>query len=132
MNLLEDRAEDLMTRQVVTIEPERTVRAAAARMSEHGVHCLVVPVEGEGRAVGVITMKDVIQLLCEGQAEDLDELLVRDVATQPAIALPAGLCLLDCIRFMRMNGVRSAPVLSEGRVIGLLSFTDVLDRLAAA
>jgi CBS domain-containing protein len=32
----------------------------------------------------------------------------------------------DCLRLMRMSGVRSVPVLDGLRPVGLLSFTDVV------
>jgi len=38
--------------------------------------------------------------------------------------------IADCLRLMRMSGVRSAPVLDGTQLVGLLSFTDVLRAVA--
>jgi CBS domain-containing protein len=44
----------------------------------------------------------------------------------PAFGLQKGFTVGDCIKLMRMTGVRSAPVLDGTRVVGLLSYTDVV------
>ena len=54
-------AEEVMTRTLLTIEPEASVGEAAARMLEHNVHRLLV-VE-RGQLEGVITTRDLIRVL---------------------------------------------------------------------
>jgi CBS domain-containing protein len=55
---------DLMTKNVVTIEREETVRKAANLMRGRTVGCL--PVTGGGRLVGIITTADLLGLLGHG------------------------------------------------------------------
>jgi CBS domain-containing protein len=124
------RAHELMTRNVLTIAPTADLRAAARIMHEHHVHCLVVPAADPARSAGVITTKDIVQVLCASEPEALEQLRVEDVMTTPALGLQQDFLVHDCIKLMRMSGVRSAPVLDGTRVVGLLSFTDVL-RLVA-
>jgi CBS domain-containing protein len=120
------RAEEIMTRDVITIDASASLRQAARVMNQHHIHCLIVPATDPARCVGVVTMKDVVQVLCEAEAEALDELRVVDVMSAPAFGLQKGFTVGDCIKLMRMTGVRSAPVLDGTRVVGLLSFTDVV------
>ena len=54
-------AEEVMTRNLLTIDPEASVGEAAARMLEHDVHRLLV-VE-RGQLEGVITTRDLIRVL---------------------------------------------------------------------
>jgi len=124
-------AGDLMTSQVLTIEGDETLRAAAAKMNAHHVHCLLVPHNESQRCVGIITAKDIVQVLCEGEVGMLDHLLVADAMTAPAVSLQRAFLIADCLRLMRMSGVRSAPVLEGTRLVGLLSFTDVLRAVAS-
>jgi len=131
MTLLELTAGDLMTHELVTIGRDVSLREAALVMSRREHHCLLVPAADPKRAPGVITMKDVVQVLCEGDTRVVDKLFVRDVMTEPAICVQQGALVVDCIRLMRATGIRSAPVLQATTVVGLLSFTDVLRRFAS-
>jgi predicted transcriptional regulator len=119
------KVHDLMTREVVTINAHATLRAAAQLMNARRIHCLLVPAESPDGPVGVITTKDIVQVLCEADAIVLDQLHVKDAVTTPAMSVQQNLTVIDCIRLMRMTGVRSAPVLEGVALVGLISFSDV-------
>ena len=125
MSLKHLTAGKLMTEGPITIDPAETLRSAARLMSEKHLHCLLVPAE-PGRVVGVITSKDIIQVLCEGEPELLDQLQVKDAMTAPALCVQEELLIDDCLRLMRMSGVRSVPVVRGLTPVGILSFSDVL------
>jgi CBS domain-containing protein len=125
MNVKLLTASDLMTRNPIMIARTATLRAAAIIMSQQRLHCLLVPGE-QGHSVGVITSKDIVQILCEGELELLDQLHVADSMTTPVIAVQEQSLVVDCLRLMRMCGVRSVPVMSGLSPVGILSFTDVL------
>jgi acetoin utilization protein AcuB len=55
---------DLMTEPAVTVAPETTVRKAANLMRGRSIGCLVV--ERGGRAVGIVTVSDLLDLLGRG------------------------------------------------------------------
>jgi CBS domain-containing protein len=55
-------AEDVMTRNVVTVEPEDTVGHAARLMMRHGFNHL--PVMSSGRLVGILARCDILRALC--------------------------------------------------------------------
>ena len=125
MNIKHLTATDLMTRNPLTIAPHATLREAAVILNRQKLHCLLVP-GAPGDCVGVITSKDIVQILCEGEVELLDQLHVADAMTTPAIAVQEQFKIVDCLRIMRMSGVRSVPVLRGLEPVGVLSFTDVL------
>lgn len=129
MNVEQRTAAELMTKQLVIIDRSETLRAAAKKMNEHSVHCLLVPHAEPRRCTGIITAKDIVQVLCESDTSMLDRLVVADAMTETAVSLQSGFLLADCLRLMRMSGVRSAPVMEGARLVGLLSFTDVLRAL---
>jgi CBS domain-containing protein len=125
MSLKRLTAAQLMTEAPIMVDPTETLRSAARLMTEKHLHCLLVPAE-PGRVVGVITSKDIIAVLCEGEVEMLDTLRVSDVMTAPALCVQEELIIEDCLRLMRMSGVRSVPVVRGLTPVGILSFTDVL------
>ncbi|MDX2052973.1 MAG: CBS domain-containing protein [Polyangiaceae bacterium] len=126
MNLQKQTAETLMTRQLLTISADQTLRAAAALMHAHHVHCLIVPPTEEALCVGILTAKDIVQILCDGEPHLLEQLRVADAFTSPAITVQKDFTIVDCLRLMRMSGVRSVPVLDGVKLVGILSFSDVL------
>ena len=126
MSIADMKVQDLMVRQLVTIESRSTLREAARLMHTRRIHCLLVPAEDPGGPVGVITTKDIVQVLCDADSSALDQLRVADAVTMPAVSVQHLLGVVDCIRLMRMTGVRSAPVLDGMTLVGLISFSDVL------
>jgi CBS domain-containing protein len=124
-------AAQLMTVQPVVIESSQSLRAAARVMLERNIHCLLV-LGQSGQLPGIITSKDIVPVLCDGETELLDQLRVADAVTTPAISVQHDFSIVDCLRLMRMSGVRSVPVLENLRAVGILSFTDVLRAATAA
>ncbi len=59
---LEDRLSDVMTRNPITIREDESLWKAAMIMVEHGIRHLPV-VDGEGRLVGVISVRDTLRAL---------------------------------------------------------------------
>jgi predicted transcriptional regulator len=80
----------------------------------------------------VITTKDIVQVLCDGEQALLDQLLVQDSMTAPCVSVQKDFLIADCIQLMRISGVRSAPVLDGVKLIGMLSFTDIVKAVASA
>lgn len=122
-------AGDLMTKKIVMAEPHESLRAAVTRMSEHRIHGLLIQPDSPARGISILTGKDCIRVICDAGEAALDDLCVEDAMTRPAVTVPAELCITDCLRLMRLAGVRTAPVLSRGELVGILTFTDVLNSL---
>lgn len=63
-------ARDVMTREVVTIDAEATVQAAAERLLKHKVGCL--PVLEGGALVGIVTTSDLLHAIVGPHAPATD------------------------------------------------------------
>ncbi len=111
---------EIMTRDVLAVEPTTRLPEAAARMHERGVGAVVV-VES-GRLVGIFTERDVLRAVATGTADGpvgdtmtrAPETIGQDEATSHAAAL------------MIHGGFRHLPVLDEGRVAGIVSIRDLM------
>ena len=55
----------VMTREVVTVQPDATIRQAAAIMDGHTIGCL--PVVDGGRVTGIVTSSDFLRALAKGE-----------------------------------------------------------------
>lgn len=124
-------AGELCNRQVVIATPEESILAAARRMRDHRVGCLVV-VEGEPgqrRPIGIVTDRDIVVYAVADTS--LDRRSVRACMNPNLVTAREHEDLVAVIRRMRAHRVRRIPVVDEGGLLqGILSVDDVLEVLA--
>jgi CBS domain-containing protein len=109
--------------------PDESLRAAGQRMATQGIRALLVAGTEPDALPGILTSKDIVNLLASHDADVLDRLQVRDVMTRPAICIPRQANAHDCLQLMRATGVRRLPVLDGMRVVGILSTSDLFVHL---
>jgi CBS domain-containing protein len=68
----ETKVEDIMTRRVITLEPQQTVEACMVVMTDKRVRHL--PVVEEGRLIGIVSIGDILKALIEAQRLTIEEL----------------------------------------------------------
>lgn len=126
------RAEQAMATDLCWAEPHETAREAAHRMRDRKVRALLVRGASDRDLPGILTSKDIVNILGSQDVSALDVVTVADVMTRPAICVGKDTNLVDCLNLMRMSGVRRMPVLDGLRVVGILSSSDVFARALAA
>lgn len=123
------RAKDLMQTDVKTVHKNVTLLTVAKMMREFEVSCLVVEPDDDGDAFGIITRKDMVEAIVM-DANGWVSLTVDDVMTQPAITTNSSLSISNCHQLMRMVGVRRLPVVDGTNLVGILSNSDIIVKLA--
>jgi CBS domain-containing protein len=115
-----------MTRDLFTVQPDDLVDLAANLMDwEHIRH---VPVEdSEGHLVGLVSHRTLIRLLAQGVAERADPVTVRDIMKPDPVAVSPETSTLDAIEAMRRHKVACLPVVSRGKLVGILTESDLID-----
>ena len=133
------QAKDVMTPEVVTVEPDTSAKHAGELMAEHGVAALPV-VDGAHRLVGMVAEADVLRdripedpRLHLRRATDPSDvvlpLLVSGVMTTAVQAVDPATDVADLARLFVDAHLRSVPVLEDGVVVGIVSRRDVLRTL---
>lgn len=127
-----------MSAPVRTIGPDATLEECSARMAEERVRRF--PVEREGEIVGIISDSDILAAAAAHRwwghrgRRWPSSYIVADVM-KPAPAEPERtraeavspeLSLWECAAKLAHTGLRELPVVQEGRVIGVVSDTDIL------
>ena len=115
---------DIMTRSVVSIKKTMSIFDAMELMAGHRISGLPV-VDDQDNLIGVLSEKDVICLL--GAPEQDEEETVEDFMTQPAIYFEDDESLIDICDFLKKNVFRRVPIASKGKLIGIVSVSDVLE-----
>lgn len=114
---------DIMTRNVVSIQKDIPVVDAIRLMSENNITGIPV-VEEDKTLVGILSEQDVLRLFHTYEEEK--DRTVNDFMTQPAIHFEANESLRDVCYCLRDNSIRRVPVTSNGRVVGVVSRSDIL------
>lgn len=120
------RTIERVRRSGVGIEPQRTIREAAAIMERSGVGALAI-VAGED-LVGIVTDRDLVRrALARGVAADAR---VDAVMSSPVVTIAADADLHDAFDLFREHPVRRLAVVRDGRFVGMITVDDLLVDLA--
>ncbi len=114
---------DAMSSDVVSIEPDRTLRDAAELMTSRNIGAAVI-VDPEQPAPGIVTERDLVRSL--GSGEDPDGEKVSDHLTAKARFADAAWSLEKAAQEMVSGGFRHLVVVEDGEPVGVLSMRDIL------
>ena len=113
---------DVMTPNPRTVSPSDSIQSAARIMREEDTG--VVPVVDNGRAIGVVTDRDiVVRAVAEGDVPA--ERRVRDIATTPLVSVTPDTSTRDAAELMSEHQVRRLPVIENERLVGIVSLGDL-------
>ena len=110
-------------KDVITINPDATVRELLSLLAEHNVGALIV--SSDGNAVdGIVSERDVVRRLNDDDAAldgPVSTIMTSEVETcEPDAALD------DLMKLMTERRIRHVPVVTEGRLTGVISIGDVV------
>ncbi len=112
-----------MNPSVVTVEPDSSAALAARLISRHNVGAL--PVCGSDRKLrGMVTDRDIV-LRCVAAEEDPARTAVREVMTRGCASIAPGADCREATRLMAEQQVRRLPVVEEGKLVGIVSLSDL-------
>jgi CBS domain-containing protein len=117
-------AADIMTKKVVTKEPNDDLTRIAADMQRHNIGSVVI-VENR-KLVGILTERDFVRIV-ERLGALLDRSLAKDHMTTPVFSIGSDASILDIIKLMSEKHVRHLVVLDKnGQVTGIISSRDLM------
>lgn len=118
-------AEQIMSSRVITIHPHATLQEAIHLVLEHRVSGLPV-VDDDQRLIGIITE---FALLALAYDQELRQQAVEQHMTRDVLTVNAADGVNQLADLFIVHRVRRVPVLSDGRLVGLVSRRDVLATL---
>jgi len=116
------KVEDVMVRDVVTIDENSTVREAADVMNKFEIGCLIAV--KKGKAVGIITERDLLKRVV-AEARDVNKTKVKAVMSSPMVVVEPSMNLEEAVKLMFQMKIKKLPVVEEKRLVGLVSLTDI-------
>lgn len=143
------RAHQIMSRQVITIDPDASITDAIHTMLAHHVSGLPV-VDSKGRLVGIVSESDFIRRAELGTERRRGRLLaflagadraaldyarqhgrkVREIMTPNPATIQLDTPLVEIASLMEARNVKRLPVVQGDRVVGIVTRSDFLPAVA--
>ena len=115
-----------MTKDVVTIDISRGATEAARLMTDRHISSVII-VDKE-QPVGIITERDFVKKICAKELE-ISKVKVGDVMSRILTYADPDTSIDVAIQRMLNHNIRRLPILSEGKVIGIITVTDLAKHL---
>ncbi|WP_046730438.1 CBS domain-containing protein [Streptomyces humi] len=113
---------DIMTSDLVTVEPQASVAAVARVMRDEDVGAVLVTEEGHLRCL--VSDRDlVVRAFAEGA--DPDRTTIMQAASTDLVTVTPDDSLDQAVRLMREHAVRRLPVVDGDRPVGILALGDL-------
>ena len=118
--------QDVMTKKIVTIKQEKNGLDAVKLMNDHLISSLIV--ESNHEYVGIITERDVVSKIC---CRDLQPSKVNVVDIMSSIRVYASPNTPIEVAVQRMinHKIRRLPVIEGGKIVGIVTVTDLAKEL---
>jgi len=113
---------------VFTTSPEVSLAEVVRQMVEHNIGSMLVCERDLGlgeRLVGIITERDMLRFFAMGNC-DLATIRVAEVMTTKLITARPTDSVADLMGVMTTHRIRHVPVMSEERLVGMVSIGDLL------
>jgi CBS domain-containing protein len=123
------RVADLMQTDLSTVPPDAPVAEVVQAMADGHVSGLPV-VDSDGRVLGVVSATDVLQAAAEhddrkGRTTLFEHTTARDIMTSGAITIDPDADVREAAQRMLYGEVRRLFVEDKGRLLGVVSQTDI-------
>jgi CBS domain-containing protein len=122
---------DIMTKNPVTIDSERTVREAAVALDRSGVGCVLVTSKEDDheKVIGIVIEGDLVRRVLTKE-RGASELSVKSIMSSPLIVVHPNIRIEEAAKVMERNRVRRLPVVDEAGLAGVVAVSDLAKALA--
>lgn len=118
-------AKDIMTTQVMTVQPTSTIHDALTLMVQIEISGLIVT-EEDGTIVGVVTERDLLvayDFLKQTKAP------ITDYISRDVVGVTEDTPIEEVNKILMQGNVRRVPVLKDNQVVGVISRRDLLKQI---
>lgn len=116
---------EVMKHHVDFVDGMKTVKEALEEMQHIETKTLVVNKRHEHDEWGVVVVSDISRRVLAAD-KSIDRTNVYEVMTKPAVTVHQNMDIRYCARLFEKLGLSRAPVVEHGRIIGIVSHTDMV------
>ena len=113
-------AKEIMTRDIITVAPDLTVRKLAMTLVKNQISG--APVAGKnGKIVGIVSEADIVAK----KGKD-----VKAIMSKKVISIAEDTPIDEIAQLMTKHKVKRLPVMNGGKVVGIVSRADIVNAIA--
>lgn len=116
----------ILARDCITVQQNLTLRKVAKILTNNRIGAVPV-LDASGALAGILSERDLVKSL--NNDIDLDKNTASDLMTTDLIVTSAEVSSSDLMKLMTDHKIRHVPIVSEDRLIGIVSIGDVVKRL---
>jgi predicted transcriptional regulator len=119
------RVREVMKSGVDIVDGMTTVAAALKNMKHPDTRTLIINKRHADDEFGVVMFRDIAKRVL---APDLspERINMYEIMSKPVLAVDPAMDVRYCIKLFDRFGLSRAPVIEDGRIIGLVSYTDIV------
>jgi signal-transduction protein with cAMP-binding, CBS, and nucleotidyltransferase domain len=119
------RVRDVMKADFDMIDGKLTVKDALQTMKHVDTKTLIVNKRHEDDEYGMVLLSDIAkQVLARDRSPE--RVNIYEIMSKPVLAVDPAMDVRYCARMFEQFGLSRAPVIEQGKVIGIVSFTDMV------
>ena len=119
--------DEIMIREIITLDGRATVREAVEIMAKREIGCLII-VQGES-PIGIVTERDFLtRVLLEGR--DAATTKVFQVMSAPLVYGNPKMNVREAVKLMNVKKIKKLPILEKGQIVGMITLTDIARSIA--
>ena len=119
------RVRDVMKPGFDMINGKMTVEDALKAMRHVETKCLIVDKRHSDDEYGMVLLSDIAKqvLACDRSPERVN---IYEIMSKPVISVSSDMDIRYCARMFEQFGLSRAPVVDNAKVVGIVSFTDMV------
>ncbi|MDH5387721.1 MAG: CBS domain-containing protein [Gammaproteobacteria bacterium] len=119
------RVRDVMKADFDMVDGKMTVMNALRTMKHVETKTLIVDKRNENDEYGILLISDIAKSVI-AKDRSPERINVYEIMSKPLLPIDPEMDIRYCARFLERFGLSRAPVLENGKVIGIVSFTDIV------
>ena len=119
------RVQHVMKKEFDLVDGMTTIKEVLEKMKNTETKCLIIDKRHDDDEYGILLIADIAkEVLAKDRAPE--RVNVYEVMSKPVITVDGQMDIRYCARLFDKFGLSRAPVVENGKVIGIVSFTDMV------
>ncbi|WP_028864445.1 CBS domain-containing protein [Psychromonas aquimarina] len=119
------RVRDVMANTYVMVDGVTTVEEGIRLARQHAVKALIVNKRHDDDEYGIVLMNDIAKKVL-AQNRSVERTNIYEIMTKPALSVSPDMKVKHCARLFERFGVSRAPVIEDGKIIGMVSYNNIV------
>lgn len=117
---------DIMTKQIVMIDHDKSALEAAKTMAEKGISSVFVVKDGQ--PVGIVSERDFIKKICAKELP-IAQVKIGDIMSKILTTADPETPIEVAVQRMVNHKIRRLPIMEGGKLVGIITVTDLARHL---